>query len=220
MDVTLTAAVFERTVVVYGNAAFTAEDASFGKDSAVETQLVETAAAYKTAEALVWSRYVDWMVSPSRSCRVLTQQTESGSLDRDQRDVLVDRATRACPTSSELWVHKLNDLVSVPVDLFIDLLMPFQEAEVDVPEIESTAEKARTLVVANGQPVSALVDILYAHAAILARRNRSLDGSLEHPVFLFLTEAVETVTAVFKSGDPSLRLEKYFIAWVNASSVA
>ncbi|WOO76790.1 putative RNA-binding protein [Vanrija pseudolonga] len=189
VDVTLTAAAFERTVVVYGNAAFTAEDASFGKDSTVETQLVETAAAYKTAEALVWSRYVDWMA-------------ESGALDRDQRDLVVDRATRACPTSSELWVHKLNDL----------------EAEVDVPEIESTAEKARSLVVANGQPVSALVDILYAHAAILARRNRSLDGSLEHPVFQFLTEAVETVTAVFKSGDPSLRLEKYFIAWAEASS--
>ncbi|KAL1413103.1 Splicing factor [Vanrija albida] len=189
VDVTLTAAVFERTVVVYGNAAFTAEDASFGKEPAVETQLVEAAAAYKTAEALVWSRYVDWMI-------------ESTSLEREQRELLLDRATRACPTSAELWVNKLNDL----------------EAIEDVSGIESTAEKARSLVVANGQPVSALVDILYAHAAILARRNRSLDGSLEHPVFQFLTEAVETVTAVFKSGDPTLRLEKYFLAWAEASS--
>lgn len=67
-------------------------------------------------------------------------------------------------------------------------------------------EKATSLIVANKQPVSALVDVLYAHASILHRRYRSLEpsrkktlqfsiahNSVEHPVFLNVTAALETV---------------------------
>lgn len=48
----LTRGVFERAVLLYSNASAEAEVAAQG----------ETTVAYKTAEALVWGRYFDWVV--------------------------------------------------------------------------------------------------------------------------------------------------------------
>lgn len=56
---------FERILLVYGNAAATAEDASLAAEGVADMaqQMRDTATAYKAAEATIWCRYVDWMVS-------------------------------------------------------------------------------------------------------------------------------------------------------------
>lgn len=56
---------FERLLLVYGNAVDTAEDASFAAEGVADLaqQMRDTANAYRTAEATIWARYVDWMVS-------------------------------------------------------------------------------------------------------------------------------------------------------------
>ena len=64
VDPVLARAVFERTVLAYGKVAAAAEDASFPPAaSELQTQMVEMANTYKTAEALIWVRYVDFIVS-------------------------------------------------------------------------------------------------------------------------------------------------------------
>lgn len=64
-DVGLCRAVFERILIVYGNAAATAVDASFAAEGVADMaqQMRDTGAAYKSAEAAIWCRYFDWMVS-------------------------------------------------------------------------------------------------------------------------------------------------------------
>lgn len=39
---------------------------------------------------------------------------------------------------------------------------------------------------------------------------------MDHPVFAKTSEAMEIMTTAYPSGDPSLRLEKFFVAWAEA----
>lgn len=45
----------------------------------------------------------------------------------------------------------------------------------------------------NKQPVSSLVELLVTHAAILHRRYRELEANEEHPVFLNLVAASDSL---------------------------
>lgn len=65
-DGTLIRAVFERTLLAYGNMAATAEEASFLEEATAgegQTQMVDTANAYKASEALIWVQFLEWLVS-------------------------------------------------------------------------------------------------------------------------------------------------------------
>lgn len=222
-DVLLTRGAFERTVLLYSNAAIAAQATP------------ETAAAYKAAEALVWARYVDWVVGFQEESTDM--QAESVPADDDEEDgvaKLVGRATRACPGAGELWVRRLLHLVGVK-----HCLLTLQEAGKNVPAIDGAVAKAKAVVVDSAYPVGCLVDILYTHASILHRRYRDLEATgmsrasckltaVEHPVFGNLIEALDLVgrgksamchaETAHHAGDPSLRLEKFFISWVGVEA--
>lgn len=95
---------------------------------------------------------------------------------------------RSCPGSAEAWNRQLTVMVSSP---FGQLRTDRQEEANAIPGIDKIVEKAKGLIVGNKQPVSALVELLISHAAILHRRYRELEASAEHPVFLNLIAALD-----------------------------
>ncbi|EJT49300.1 hypothetical protein A1Q1_01600 [Trichosporon asahii var. asahii CBS 2479] len=186
-DHELTSAVFERTVLLYSNAANASEDASWAED--VAEQMKQAAEAYRSAEATVWARYVDWVAA-----------NPPADVDEDENEELVrevaGRSTRACPTDGGLWARYILNL---------------EEAR-EITRIEQAVEKAQDIIIANSAPVSALVEVQYNHLAILHRRYRDLEVNL----FAKTSEAIELMTTAYPSGDPSLKLEKFFVAWAEA----
>lgn len=102
-DVALCRGAFERLLLVYGNAAATAEDASFAAADVAEMaqQMRDTATAYKAAEATIWCRYFDWLSENDK-----TSEDKSGSAD------VAGRAVRACPGSGDVWNRQLIAMVS------------------------------------------------------------------------------------------------------------
>ncbi|GMK58444.1 hypothetical protein CspeluHIS016_0504760 [Cutaneotrichosporon spelunceum] len=193
-DVGLCRGVFERLLLVYGNAVATAEEPSFEAAGVPEMaqQIRDTAAAYKGVEATIWCRYFDWI-----SENLQANEDENPAADAAGRGV------RACPGSGEVWNRLLISM----------------EAANDIPGIDKTAEKAQGLIVGNKQPVSSLVELLVTHAAILHRRYRGLEANDEHPVFLNLVGASNSLLKAYPEGDPSLRLEKFSISWAEAVAV-
>lgn len=155
-DHELTSAVFERTVLLYSNAANASEDASWAED--VAEQMKQAAEAYRSAEATVWARYVDWVAA-----------NPPADVDEDENEELVrevaGRSTRACPTDGGLWARYILNL---------------EEAR-EITRIEQAVEKAQDLIIANSAPVSALVEVQYNHLAILHRRYRDLEVNRELP---------------------------------------
>lgn len=115
---------------------------------------------------------------------------------------------RACPGSADAWNRQLTVMVSLPI---VQLRADRQEEANDIPGIDKTVEKARGLIVGNKQPVTALVELLIAHAAILHRRYRELEANAEHPVFLNLIAASDQLLecelrrVIFSSPQPILK---------------
>jgi uncharacterized protein YfiM (DUF2279 family) len=66
-DRLLARAVFERTLLAYGRVVAQAEEASFAEEATQvrgqTNQMLQMASQYKTAEAGLWVRYVDYVVS-------------------------------------------------------------------------------------------------------------------------------------------------------------
>ncbi|BEI87723.1 uncharacterized protein CcaverHIS019_0104410 [Cutaneotrichosporon cavernicola] len=195
-DVGLCRGVFERLLLVYGNAAAAAEDASFAAAHVPEMaqQMRDTASAYKAAEATIWCRYFDWA-------------SENLKPNEDENPVtdVAGRAVRACPESGEVWNRQLTAM----------------EAANDIPGIEKSVEKAQGLIVSNKhkQSVASLVELFVTHASILHRRYRELPANDEHPVFLNLVAASDSMLKAYPEGDPSLRLEKFSISWAEVAAV-
>ncbi|CAK9779644.1 hypothetical protein CC85DRAFT_289288 [Cutaneotrichosporon oleaginosum] len=193
-DVGLCRAAFERLLAVYGDAAASATDAVFAAADVPDMaqQMRDTAAAYKAAEASIWCRYYDWMVENSKS-----SEEDSPAAD------VAGRAVRACPGSGEVWNRQLT---------------AFEESN-HIAGIDKAVERAQGLIIGNKQPVSSLVELLVTHAAILHRRCRELEANAEHPVFLNLVAASDTLLKAYPDGDSSLRLEKFTISWAEAAAV-
>lgn len=145
---------FERTVLLYSNAANAAEDASWTEE--VAEQMKQAAEAYKSAESTVWGRYVDWVAA-----------NPPADVDEDENEEVVrevaGRSTRACSTDGGLWARYILNL---------------EEAR-EITRIEQAVEKAQDLIIANSAPVSALVEVQYNHLSILHRRYRDLEVNRE-----------------------------------------
>lgn len=142
---------FERTVLLYSNAANSAEEASWA-EAAGGTQMTQAAEAYKSAEATVWARYVDWVAANPPAD---VEEEENEEIVRE----VAGRSTRACPNDGGLWARYILNL----------------EEGREITRIEQAVEKAQELIIANSAPVSALVEVLYNHLAILHRRFRDLE---------------------------------------------
>lgn len=95
------------------------------------------------------------------------------------------RGVRACPGSGDVWSRQLLLMVGCEIDFSTDM----QEGANDIPNIDTSVEKAKGLIVGNKQPVTSLVEVLVTHASILHRRYRELEANTEHPVFLNLVAA-------------------------------
>jgi RNA recognition motif-containing protein len=151
--------------------------------------MIELAAQYKVAEAGIWVQYLDFIHE--------IPDTRPEGLERAE---LSGRAVRACPLAGETWVRRLDAL----------------ERGNEIEAIDAAAASATELAKANSAPVAVLADIMTAHAGVLQRRFRE-PASLEHPVFLNLTTALDTLFGAHPAGDASLRLEKLLVDWVQAA---
>lgn len=154
-DHELTSAVFERAVLLYANAANSAEDHTWSDEASAES-LKQAADAYKAAEATVWARYVDWLST-----------NPPADVDEDENEEVVrgisNRSTKACPCDGELWSRYILNL---------------EEAR-EITSIDQAVGKAQDLIIGNAAPVSALVEVLYNHLSILHRRYRDLEVDCE-----------------------------------------
>lgn len=124
----------------------------------------QAAEAYRSAEATVWGRYVDWAAA-----------NPPADIDEEENEELIreiaGRSTRACPLNGGLWARYILNL---------------EEAR-EITRIEQAVEKAQDLMIANSGPVSELVEVLYNHLAILHRRYRDLEVNCELQIRLHLT---------------------------------
>lgn len=154
-DHELTSAVFERTVLLYSNAANAAEESSWSDETSADS-LRQAAEAYRSAEATVWARYVDWLAA-----------NPPAEVDEDENEELVrdvsGRSTRACPCDGQLWSRFILNL---------------EEAR-EITRIDQAVEKAQGLIIGNIASVSNLVDVLYNYLSILHRRYRDLEANCE-----------------------------------------
>ncbi|OWZ67231.1 hypothetical protein AYX14_00331 [Cryptococcus neoformans] len=214
VDITLTQAVFERAVVPYAKLAAMAQSSldeinlklqeqskskkSKGKGKKKEGEpeattlaeqkqaMEETIRAYKDAEAGIWAKYASWS---EEAIHAMT-----GTKIRKN-------AVRAVPHCGGAWADLFQDTEKVTADL--------QQLD----SLFETALSLGLLFIPEGRTTE-ITELFLARAAYEARL-ASVNVALGavHPALATITRGLETITKVNKSGDASLKLEKFALDW-------
>ncbi|WVQ71771.1 hypothetical protein IAR50_001312 [Cryptococcus sp. DSM 104548] len=222
LDPVLTAALFERAVVPYAKLAAQTQSALDGvalqirdaeakegekkkkskkgkgkkdepeeedvKAVMVEQQkMVEQAfRAYKDAEASIWAKYAAW-----------ADENQGSKEGLDIRK----RAIRAVPQSGTAWADLLHDLERK--DPQLDKLDAYFERALAIGQLVIPADRTTDTV-----------ELFLAKAAYDARLSTpTVSLNAPHPALAAITRGLEAISHINKSGDPSLKLEKFVLDW-------
>ncbi|KGB79737.2 hypothetical protein CNBG_5575 [Cryptococcus deuterogattii R265] len=214
VDITLTRAVFERAVVPYAKLAAMTQSSLDGINLQLQEQskskksktkgkkkedgpepmtlaeqkrmAEEAIRAYKDAEAGIWAKYASW-----------SEETIHAATGTEVRK----KAARAVPHCGSAWADLFQDTEKITADL--------QQLD----SLFETALSLGLLFIPEGRTTE-ITELFLARAAYEARL-ASVNVALGavHPTLATITRGLETITKVNKSGDASLKLEKFALDW-------
>ncbi|WVF68817.1 hypothetical protein IAT40_003590 [Kwoniella sp. CBS 6097] len=218
-DNDLTCAVYERAVAVYGKAAYMTQAAIDHVQQSVDAQTVqskdkgknkettetdatvehlkaagESLRAYKDAEASIWLKYGSWAV-------------EVGLVDVAAK--VYSRSVRACPHNGEVWCQNM---------------LHMERNSEDSVGLSDVFEQALSLGLLSfpGDRTADTVSVVLCRASAEGRAEsagesiEAEDDSESHvPVLSTVMRGMDLV-AKSESGDSSLKLEKFLLAWAES----